>query len=170
MDAQIDLDANVIEAIGTSVPKVAATGGRVLVSNVGSGGETMHLATEATCGKFVQNHWVHSSYNLNMAIYSSFAEVGFGSTVGLTSLHFKLIHWFMTLSTFDLSVFEAIQVKLTARKGQELYIRYQLPLDFLVAVWVKELVKHKRNSFTTFLRVMSFAEQSICLELLNTWL
>ncbi|EFJ12767.1 hypothetical protein SELMODRAFT_425150 [Selaginella moellendorffii] len=55
--------------------------------------------------RLVQSHWVHSAYDLNMAIYSSFAEVGFGSTA--------------------------------ARKGQELQTWYQLPLDFLVSVWVK---------------------------------
>ncbi|EFJ13460.1 hypothetical protein SELMODRAFT_424393, partial [Selaginella moellendorffii] len=71
--------------------------------------------------RLVQSHWVRSAYDLNMAIYSSFAEVGFGSTA--------------------------------ARKGQELQTWYQLPLDFLVAVWAKELVKHRRNSFTTSLRL-----------------
>ncbi|EFJ21968.1 hypothetical protein SELMODRAFT_416888 [Selaginella moellendorffii] len=32
--------------------------------------------------RLVQSHWVHSAYDINMAIYSSFAEVGFGSTAG----------------------------------------------------------------------------------------
>ncbi|EFJ38892.1 hypothetical protein SELMODRAFT_403163 [Selaginella moellendorffii] len=62
--------------------------------------------------RLVQSHWVRSAYDLNMAIYSSFAEVGFGSTA-------------------------AIRVKLGARIGQELQTWYQLPLDFLVAVWAK---------------------------------
>ncbi|EFJ17299.1 hypothetical protein SELMODRAFT_420987 [Selaginella moellendorffii] len=44
-------------------------------------------------------------------------------------------------------------MKLATRKGQELQTWYQLPLDFLVAFWVKELVKHRRNSFTTSPRI-----------------
>ncbi|EFJ27450.1 hypothetical protein SELMODRAFT_412237 [Selaginella moellendorffii] len=65
--------------------------------------------------RLVQSHWVRSAYNLNMAIYSSFAEVGFGSTAG------------------------------TGKASEEL---------------IYNISKSK----------ISFAEQSVCLELLNTWL
>ncbi|EFJ09202.1 hypothetical protein SELMODRAFT_428323 [Selaginella moellendorffii] len=65
--------------------------------------------------RLVQSHWVRSAYNLNMAIYSSFAEVGFGSTAG------------------------------TGKAPEELIYNIS-----------------KSN--------ISFAEQSVCLELLNTWL
>ncbi|EFJ06634.1 hypothetical protein SELMODRAFT_430518 [Selaginella moellendorffii] len=65
--------------------------------------------------RLVQSHWVRSAYDLNMAIYSSFAEVGFGSTAG------------------------------TGKAPEEL---------------IYNISKSK----------MSFAEQSVCLELLNTWL
>ncbi|EFJ29119.1 hypothetical protein SELMODRAFT_410672 [Selaginella moellendorffii] len=65
--------------------------------------------------RLVQSHWVRSAYDFNMAIYSSFAEVGFGST---------------------------------ARTGKA----------------PEELIYNISKS------KMSFAEQSVCLELLNTWL
>ncbi|EFJ04652.1 hypothetical protein SELMODRAFT_432215, partial [Selaginella moellendorffii] len=65
--------------------------------------------------RLVQSHWVRSAYDLNMAIYSSFAEVGFGSTAGTDKAPEELIY---------------------------------------------NISKSK----------MSFAEQSVCLELLNTWL
>ncbi|EFJ23611.1 hypothetical protein SELMODRAFT_415449 [Selaginella moellendorffii] len=158
MDVEMNtqIDVSVIEAVGTSAPEAAGTGGGVLVSDVAGGGGAVPSVAEAVRGQVDEPAedvigsvvggstteatggmvaapttpqaggagGASGAYDLNIAIYSSFAEVGFGSTA-------------------------AIQVKLAARKGQELQTWYQLPLDFLVAVWAKELVKHRRNSFTT---------------------
>ncbi|EFJ17759.1 hypothetical protein SELMODRAFT_420674 [Selaginella moellendorffii] len=167
MDTQIDV--GVIEIIGTSALEAAATGGRVLVSDVGgggvlvsdvgggggvvplvveaardevdepveevigsvvggstveatrgmvaapiapqaggiggaSGGEGLCMhdsdtilndlvlgmiiqAQEWTVNKLVQSHWVHLVYDLNMAIYNSFAEVR--TTCGDSRVHQK---------------------------------------------------------------------------------
>ncbi|EFJ13551.1 hypothetical protein SELMODRAFT_424429 [Selaginella moellendorffii] len=185
MDTQIDI--GVIESVGTGAPEAAVTGGGVLASDIGGGGGAMPLVAEATHGevdklveevigsviggftmeatrgmvaaptapqasgareanggeglcmydsntilndhvrntiiqaqewtisKLVQIYWVRSTYDLNMAIYSSFVEVSccLGKGTG------------------------------------------KAPKEFIY-----NISKSK----------MSFAEQSIYLELLNTWL
>ncbi|EFJ12485.1 hypothetical protein SELMODRAFT_425232 [Selaginella moellendorffii] len=52
---------------------MTVSGGVLALDGVGGGG-VMPLATKATFGKLVESYWVHSDYNLNMAIYSSFEE------------------------------------------------------------------------------------------------
>ncbi|EFJ06633.1 hypothetical protein SELMODRAFT_430516 [Selaginella moellendorffii] len=86
--------------------------------------------------RLVQSHWVRSAYDLNMAIYSSFAEVGFGSTTGT----FIVSPTFPGTGRTDCCLGEG-----TGKAPEEL---------------IYNISKSK----------MSFAEQSVCLELLNTWL
>ncbi|EFJ04567.1 hypothetical protein SELMODRAFT_432292 [Selaginella moellendorffii] len=86
--------------------------------------------------RLVQSHWVRSAYDLNMAIYSSFAEVGFGSTAGT----FIVSPTFPGTGRTDCCLGEG-----TGKAPEEL---------------IYNISKSK----------MSFAEQSVCLELLNTWL
>ncbi|EFJ23106.1 hypothetical protein SELMODRAFT_416239 [Selaginella moellendorffii] len=86
--------------------------------------------------RLVQSHWVRSAYDLNMAIYSSFAEVGFGSTAGT----FIVSPTFPGTGRTDCCLGEG-----TGKAPEEL---------------IYNISKSK----------ISFAEQSVCLELLNTWL
>ncbi|EFJ05432.1 hypothetical protein SELMODRAFT_431568 [Selaginella moellendorffii] len=50
-------------------------------------------------------------------------------------------------------VMEAVEAKLVARKGQELLTWYQVPMDFLVAVWAKPIVKAEQNSYLKITQV-----------------
>ncbi|EFJ29785.1 hypothetical protein SELMODRAFT_409680 [Selaginella moellendorffii] len=229
MDVEMNtqIDVGVIEAVGTSAPEAAGTGGGVLVSDVGGGGGAMPSVAEAVRGqvdepaedvigsvvggstteatrgmvaaptapqaggaggasggeglcmhdsdtilndcvwdtiiqaqertvskvlqemawngphrflvplcRLVQSHWVRSAYDLNMAIYSSFAEVGFGSIAGT----FIVSPTFPGTGRTDCCLGEG-----TGKAPEEL---------------IYNISKSK----------MSFAEQSVCLELLNTWL
>ncbi|EFJ14155.1 hypothetical protein SELMODRAFT_423976 [Selaginella moellendorffii] len=187
MDTQIDIV--VIEAVGISALEATATSGGVLAFDVGGGGGAVPLVVEAAHGEVDESAeevigsvvggstegMVHLSYNLNMVIYSSFAKVRFGSTVGTfivsptfprtgqtelvtTELEQKWILYgykslpiscFCMLNQFafqaytlvhDIEHFQFIGM-LSLEEVQTLY-NHELPLDFLVAVWAKELVKH----------------------------
>ncbi|EFJ21967.1 hypothetical protein SELMODRAFT_416887 [Selaginella moellendorffii] len=78
--------------------------------------------------RLVQSHWVHSAYDLNMAIYSSFAELNEFAFQAHTLVHDIEHLWFIGMLSLE---------ELAARKGQELQTSYNLLLDFLVAVWAK---------------------------------
>ncbi|EFJ17388.1 hypothetical protein SELMODRAFT_420985 [Selaginella moellendorffii] len=79
---------------------------------------------------------------------------------------------------------EAVQAKLVARKGQELLTWYQVPMDFLVAVWAKPIVKAEQNSYLKIMQVTDEVQKNLELRqieqhilnlrksremLLNTW-
>ncbi|EFJ34503.1 hypothetical protein SELMODRAFT_405897 [Selaginella moellendorffii] len=56
---------------------------------------------------------------------------------------------------------EAVQAKLVARKSQELLIWYQVPMDFLVVVWAKPIVKVEQNSYLKITQVTDEVQKNL---------
>ncbi|EFJ13139.1 hypothetical protein SELMODRAFT_424932 [Selaginella moellendorffii] len=162
MDTQIDV--GVIEAVGTSALEAAATSGGVLAFDVGGGGGVVPLVVEVAHGEVDESaeEVIGSIVRFGSTVGTFIVSPTFPRTsqtkLVTTELEQKWILYgckslpiscFCMLNQFAFQAYtlvhdiEHLQFigMLSLKEVQTLYNR-ELPLDFLVAVWAKELVKH----------------------------